>query len=55
MFRYCKNLKKLYLSLFETSNLLKIEYIFLNCENLKEIDISSFNTSKVENMEHIFF
>ena len=54
MFAFCKNLKDIDLSNFNTSNVKNMSNMFFVCVNLNSIDASSFNTSNVENMERMF-
>ena len=42
------------LSLFDTSNVVNLAYVFNNCSNLLELNLSSFNTEKVTTMSNLF-
>ena len=47
-------LKNLDLSSFNTENVTKMDFMFLNCKSLNSVDISSFNTKKVTDMSSMF-
>lgn len=40
---------------FDTSNVLEMDYMFMNCSNLTSLDLSKFITSKVTNMNNMFY
>ena len=47
-------LEDLNLSIFNTSNVINMNFMFYMCKSLTSLDLSSFNTSKVTNMESMF-
>lgn len=54
MFRDCKSLTSLDLSMFNTKNVDDMELAFCGCENLEFLDLSNFDTRKVISMRSIF-
>ena len=40
---------------FDTSNVTKMQAMFMYCESLVNVDLTNFNTSKVTNMAQMFF
>ena len=55
MFGYCKNLKYLDLSNFDTSNVIDMNLMFSECNKLKEIKgIDKLNLNKTFDMNKIF-
>ena len=54
MFFGCKNLTKIDLSSFNTSNVTNMNLMFSQCSKLTNIDLSSFDTSKVTKMRNMF-
>ena len=54
MFRDCKSLTSLDLSIFNTKNVDDMELAFCGCENLEYLDLSNFDTRKVVSMRSIF-
>ena len=55
MFDYCKYLKSLDLSSFNTSNVTDMSNMFCLAENLESLNLSRFDTSNVTNMSGMFF
>ena len=55
MFNYCKNIKSLDLSNFDTSSVKTMQSMFQSCTNLESLNISSFNTENVYNMSYMFY
>ena len=55
MFSGCSSLKELYLSNFNTNNVIDMSYIFYNCSSLKELNFSNFNTNEVIDMRNMLF
>jgi surface protein len=55
MFYYCKSLKSIDLSSFNTNNVTNMRYMFHNCSSLKSIDLSSFNTNNATDMSFMFY
>ena len=53
-FYYCRNLKTLDLSNFNTINVTDMSYMFTYCSNLTTLDVSNFDTSKVTSMSSMF-
>ena len=53
-FCYCKALKELDLSGFNTSKVKDMSHMFSNCEALTSLNLSNFDTSCVENMSYMF-
>ena len=54
MFSYCKNLKKIDLSSFDTTNITNMAHMFSGCSNITNIILPSINTKKVTNMNYMF-
>ena len=54
MFYYCRSLKTLDLSGFDTSNVTDMDGMFACCESLTTLDVSGFDTSNVTDMSHMF-
>ena len=54
MFFYCKYIKSIDLSNFNTEDVTDMSLMFINCFNLEEINFGNFKTSKVTNMEGMF-
>ena len=44
MFYNCKNIEKIDLSKFDSSNVVNMERMFCNCKNLETINLSNFET-----------
>jgi len=55
MFYDLKNITKIDLSKFDSSQVTSMAYMFTGCNNLKSIDLSNFNTSSVTNMGYMFY
>ena len=53
-FRDCRNLKKVDLSGFDTSNVTSMDGMFASCTTLTDLDLSSFNTLNVTDMGSMF-
>ena len=54
MFYNSTNLKEIYFSNFDFSNIISTKNMFANCTNLKKIEFGSINTSSLTNMESMF-
>ena len=54
MFSWCKYLKKLNLSGFNTSKVTDMYNMFSECPSLEDLDISNFNNINVKNIDYIF-
>ena len=54
LFYYCKKIKTIDLSSFETKNVVNMSNMFYGCSKLANIDLSSFNTKNVTNMSEMF-
>ena len=54
MFYFCKQLTRIDVSGFNTSNVVNMTKMFSNCSSLTNLDVSSFNTSNVVNMANMF-
>lgn len=54
MFAYCKLLKGIDLSSFDTSQVTSMRWMFMGCESMRELDLSSFDTSQVIDMTEMF-
>ena len=50
----CTSLISINLSIFDTSKVVSMEYMFSNCLSLTSLDLSNFDTSLVTSMENIF-
>ena len=48
-------LEDLNLSIFNTSNVINMNFMFYMCKSLTSLDLSSFNTSKVTDMSSMFY
>ena len=55
MFCGCSPLKELYLSNFNTNNVVYMASMFSGCISLKELNLSNFNTNNVTHMCRMFF
>ena len=56
MFYGCKELEYVDLSIFETSKVIYMNYMFFQCNKLKEIKgLNKFNTKQVINTGHMFY
>ena len=53
-FFWCRSLKQLNLSIFNTENVLNMRNMFYYCESLEELNISNFNINKLKIMQEIF-
>ena len=53
-FSSCTSLISLDVSSFDTSNVVKMPYMFQNCLKLTSLDLSGFDTSNVTNMDYMF-
>ena len=49
-FYFCKSLKSLDLSSWNTSNVKDMSYLFKDCANLESLDLSGWDTSNVKDM-----
>ena len=54
MFSYCKNLKNIDLSSFDTTNITNMAHMFSGCSSITNINLPSINTKKVTNMNYMF-
>ena len=54
MFKYCRSLKSIDLSSFDTTNVNNMCGMFRECSSLQSIDLSSFNTTNVKSMNEMF-
>ena len=54
MFSDCKKLTQIYLSNFNTSNVINIASIFYRCSVINSLDLSLFNTSKVTSINDMY-
>ena len=54
LFGGLKNLTRIDLKGFDTSNVTNMSYLFFRCGSLKSLNLKSFNTSKVTNMRCMF-
>jgi len=54
MFSFCRSLKSLNLSSFNTTNVFYMYAMFFFCNRLKSLDLSSFDTTNVINMRRMF-
>ena len=54
MFSYCKNLKSLDLSGWDTSNVKDMSGMFYDCKRLKSLNLSGWDTSNVYDMIYMF-
>ena len=55
MFAFCNELEYLDLSNFDTSNVINMNYMFLDCHKLKEIKgLNKFNTKNVIDISGMF-
>ena len=54
MFSYCKNVKIIDLSSFDTTNITNMGHMFSGCSNITNIILPSINTKKVTNMNYMF-
>ena len=54
MFYYCSSLEHLYISNFDTRNVIEMEYMFCAMHSIISLDLSSFNTSNVYTMKLMF-
>ena len=55
MFEFCKNIKQIYLSGFDTSKVVDMSYMFKDCDKLEQLNLSYFSTEKVNNMDYMFY
>ena len=55
MFYECNNLSSIFISNFDTSNVLNMNNMFCICTNLTSLDLSNFDTSKVTDMGRMFY
>ena len=55
MFSFCKNIKELDLSSFNTCSVTIMDNLFRECHKLQSIDLSNFNTSNVKSMIYMFY
>ena len=54
MFAYCKSIKKLNLSSFETNKVNNMSNMFYKCEALEELNISNFTVKKEAMINDMF-
>lgn len=54
MFRQCRSLKEIDLSVFDVSNVKYASSLFQNCNKLTSLDFSSWDTSNLKSLERIF-
>jgi surface protein len=54
LFYYCKKIKEIDLSGFDTSDVTNMYRLFRECQALETLDVSLFNTSNVTNMGYMF-
>lgn len=54
MFGECRQLRRLNVSGFDTSQVTDIQYMFKGCEQLEKLDLSGFDISKVRNKYYMF-
>ena len=54
MFSWCKSLKNIDLSNFNSQNVTKMSGMFYGCSSLTDIDLSNFNTQNVTDMSCMF-
>ncbi len=54
MFAYCKNLRKLDLKGFDTTNVTNMSQMFVDCESLTTADLSGLHTENVTDMSQMF-
>ena len=55
MFYYCKNLKSLDISKFDTSAVTDMRSMFNGCSSLTYLDLSNWDTSNVTNLSSMFY
>ena len=55
MFRDCKNITRINLTDFDTSNAASMAYMFSGCSSLSSLILTSIITSQVTNMEYMFY
>jgi len=55
MFEFCKNIKEIDLSDFDTSKVVDMSYMFKDCDKLEQLNLSYFSTEKVNNMDYMFY
>ena len=55
MFYYCKNLKSLDISKFDTSAVTDMRSMFNSCSSLTSLDLSNWDTSNVTNLSFTFY
>jgi surface protein len=55
MFEFCKNIKQIDLSGFDTSKVVDMSYMFKDCDKLEQLNLSYFSTEKVNNMDYMFY
>ena len=54
MLQFCKALKQLNLSTFNTKNATNMSWLVYHCELLEELDISNFNTENDTDLSCMF-
>ena len=54
MFQHCESLLVFNLSVFDTSNVTAMSWMFNGCNSIPYIDVSNFNTSKLEYCPQMF-
>ena len=54
MFHGCRKLTNLNLSIFNTNNVVNMQYMFANCNSLKNLNFSNCNIQKATNTEGMF-
>ena len=55
IFGHCSNILSFDLNNFDTSSVIRMDYMFENCNKLISLDLSKFNTSNVQNMYHLIY
>ena len=55
MFRRCKSLENIDLSVLDTRHVKNMSFMFEGCENLKSVNFKGFNTAEVTDMQWMFY
>ena len=55
LFSHCENLIDLDISMFNTSNVVEMNFMFEGLYKIKRLDLSNFDTRKLENASFIFY
>ena len=55
MFEFCRNIKEIDLSNFNTSDVVDMSYMFKDCDSLEKLDLSYLSTKNVSNMDYMFY